>query len=332
MKILKNTKVLITGGGGFIASHLTKRLLEEGAKIFVLTKYGCVIDNIRLVNIWDKVKIIESDLRNPDSLKKVKLIKPDIIYHFAAYNHVGDSFDNVSEAIDVNSKGTVNLLDAYEDYKRFIYISSSEIYGHQSSVPFHEELKPSPISPYAVGKYSGELYARMKYLVYKRPIVILRPFNAFGPFQSPRAIIAEIIIKCLKGEDIVTTEGIQTRDFNYVENLIDGFLLASSVKKAVGEIINIGSGKEISIKELVKKIHKLADSKSKLCIGKMPYRPTEIWRMAASNKKASKLLGWRQKISFEEGLLRTINWYQKFKYLFEDKNSPLFQLCQKKII
>jgi nucleoside-diphosphate-sugar epimerase len=327
MKTLKNKKVLITGGGGFIASHLTKRLLAEGTKLFVLTKYACVIENVRLANIWDKVNIIESDLRNPDSLKKVKLIRPDIIYHFAAYNHVGDSFDNVSEAIDVNSKGTVNLLDAYEDYERFIYISSSEVYGHQRLVPFREELKPNPISPYAVGKYSGELYAKMKHLVYKKPIVILRPFNAFGPFQSPRAIIAEIIIKCLKREDILTTGGIQTRDFNYVENLIDGFISAGFMKKAMGEIINIGSGKEISIKELVKKIHKLTHSKSKLYIGKLPYRPTEIWRMAACNKKANELLGWRPKVSFEEGLIKTIDWYKKFNNLFKNEKSPFFQLC-----
>lgn len=325
--IFKNKKVLVTGGGGFIASHLCHRLLKESGRLFILTKYNCTIDNIRLLDIWKDITPIEADLRNTDSLKKISKVKPDIIYHFAAYNHVGDSFANISEAMDVNSKGSVNLLESYEDYERFIYISSSEIYGYQKSVPFHEGLIPFPVSPYAVGKYSGELYARMKHHVYKRPIVIVRPFNAFGPFQSPRAIIAEIIIKCLRGEDIITTKGIQTRDFNFVANLVDGFILAVTSKKDIaGNIINVGSGKEITIRELVEKIHKFTNSKSRLQIGKLPYRPTEIWRMKAQNKRAEELLGWKSKISLDEGLKLTIDWYKKFNDLFLKPGSPLFTL------
>jgi nucleoside-diphosphate-sugar epimerase len=303
-------------------------LVEGGADVYVLTKYACVIDNIRLADIWGKIKPVEADLRNPDSLKKVAAIGPDIVYHFAAYNHVGDSFLNVLEAIDVNSRGTVNLLEAYEDYGRFVYISSSEVYGYQEKVPFSEEMRPFPISPYAVGKYSGELYARMKRHVYKRPIVVLRPFNAFGPFQSPRAIIAELIIKCLKGEDVKTTEGNQTREFNYVENLVDGFLLAGASKKAVGEVINLGSGNEISIRDLVRKIHKLSGSASRLKIGALSYRPTEIWRMFADNRKAAKLLGWRPRVGFEDGLSRTIDWYRRFNSMFLKSGSPLNDLCE----
>lgn len=326
--LFKNKKVLVTGGSGFIASHLCHRLIKEGARLFVLAKYNCIIDNIRLLDIWTEVHSIEADLRNTDSLKKISKVKPDIIYHFAAYNHVGDSFANIFEAMDVNSKGSVNLLEAYEDYERFIYISSSEIYGHQKTVPFHEDLKPFPVSPYAVGKYSGELYAQMKHHVYKKPIVILRPFNAFGPFQSPRAIIAETIIKCLRGDNIITTKGVQTRDFNYVENLVDGFVLAAASKDIAGSIINIGSGKEITIRELVEKIHKFTNSKSRLQIGKLLYRPTEIWRMKAQSKRAEELLGWKSKISLNEGLKRTIEWYRKFNDLFLKPGSPLFQLYQ----
>ena len=230
----KGQRVLVTGGGGFIASHLCRRLAHEGAKVYVLTRYNSVFDNIRLADLWDRVAPIESDLRNPDSLKQIQSIRPSLVYHFAAYNHVGDSFTHVSEAIDVNGKGTVNLLEAYGAYRRFIYISSSEVYGHQKRVPFMESAQPYPISPYAVGKYAGELYARMVRHVYRKPIVVLRPFNAFGPYQSPRAIIAELILNCLRGEDIVTTKGVQTREFNYVDNLVDGFLLAATSPKAVG--------------------------------------------------------------------------------------------------
>jgi len=319
-------KVLVTGGSGFIASHLCRRLINNCSELIVTTKYNSVIDNIRLVDIWNDLHPLEIDLRNLDALKVLESVKPDIIYHFAAYNHVGDSFVNVSEAIDSNSKGSVNLMEAYESFERFVYISTSEVYGYQESVPFSEEMKPLPISPYSVGKYAGELYARMKQHVFDLPIVIIRPFNAFGPYQSTRAIIPEIITKCLSGAEIATTPGEQTREFNYIDNLVDGFLLAAVEIKAIGEIINIGSGKDISIKDLVTKIHTLSKSESDLKIGTLEYRPTEIWRMFSDNKKAKKILGWEPKISFEEGLIKTIEWFREYQDVFIDDKSPLIRL------
>jgi nucleoside-diphosphate-sugar epimerase len=329
MKNLRNKRVLVTGGTGFIASHLCHRLVEEGARLSVLTRYDCATSAVRLADIRDRIEPVEADLRNPDGLRKIAKIKPHLIYHCAAYNHVGGSFENVSEAIDVNGKGTVNLLEAYEEYERFIYISSSEVYGYQETVPFSEGLNPRPISPYAVGKYAGELYARLKSHVAKKPVVVLRPFNAFGPYQSPRAVIAELVIDCLRGEDVVTTEGIQTREFNYVENLIDGFVLAGLKEEALGEVINLGSGREISIRELATMIHNLSGSKSRLRIGDLPYRPTEIWRMVSDSRKAKRILGWSPKVDLEEGLSKTIAWYRKFDAVFAGTDSPLHTLWQK---
>jgi nucleoside-diphosphate-sugar epimerase len=328
MTLFSGKKVLVTGGGGFIASHLTRRLVKEGADVWITAKYHSIIDNVRLADVWGKISCLEADLRNPDALKEIAAIQPEIIYHTAAYNHVGDSFANVTEAIDVNGTGTVNLLEAYAGYERFIYVSSSEIYGHQEAVPFFEEALPFPISPYAVGKYAGECYARLKWHVEKKPIVVLRPFNTFGPYQSPRAIIGELIIKCLKGEDIVTTEGIQTRDFNYVENMVEAFILAAFHEEAVGKIINVGSGREISIRELTSKIHAFTRSSSRLRIGELPYRPTEIWRMAADAKRGKRLLGWEPEVDFEEGLKKTIEWYRKFIAVFCDESSELRRLSE----
>ena len=124
----KGKRVLVTGSSGFIASHLCRRLIQEEAEVFALVKYNSVIDNVRLVGFWDRIHPVEADLRNPDALKKIEDIQPEIVYHLAAYNHVGDSFAQVSEAIDCNAKGTVNLLESYQDYQRFIYISTSEVY------------------------------------------------------------------------------------------------------------------------------------------------------------------------------------------------------------
>ena len=319
----KNKKVLVTGGSGFIPSHLVKRLLTEGARVYVIIKYNSVIDNLRLLNLWNDVEVVEADISNVDSLSQVEKIKPEIIYHMAAYNHVGDSFLHVSEALHCNGIGTANLLECYRDYERFIYMSTSETYGNQTKVPFQESMTPFPISPYAVGKYTGELYARMMQHVHGLPIVVLKPFNTFGPFQSPRAVIGEMIIKCLKGQEILATEGMQTREFNYVDNVVDGLMAAGQSKQGVGEVINLASGEEISIKDLILMIYKLSDSKSELKIGALPYRPTEIWRMSGDYGKAKNLLGWSPKVPFEEGLKRTIEWFRKFLEVFEGKESKL---------
>lgn len=328
MDTLNDRKVLVTGGSGFIASRLVHRLLEAGADVAVLTKYDSIVDNVRLADVWSDIRHVEADLRNIDSLERqLRPLRPEVVYHFAAYNHVGDSFAHVNEAMDVNARGTSALMESYEDYQRFVYISTSEVYGLQLEVPFQEDMKPFPISPYAVGKFAGEAYARMKWHVFGRPVVVLRPFNAFGPYQSPRAVIAELIMKCLSGEDVITTAGAQTRDFNFVENLVDGFMLAATADGAVGAVINVGSGEEITIESLVRTIHRLTGSTSRLGIGELEYRPTEIWRMFADNSKARAILGWEPAVGFEDGLARTIDWYREFKRVVLDRGTELHRLC-----
>ena len=315
---MKNKNILITGGAGFIGSHLVKRLVNLGARVTVIVKYKSLIDCVRLASIWDEINVVEADLRNLDSVIYIKSIKKkfDIIFHLAAYNHVGDSFAHVNEALITNLLGTANLFEHGPEYERFIYTATSEVYGFQEHVPFKENALPFPISPYAVGKYSGELYANLKKHQDNGNIVCLRPFNTFGPYQSERAIIPELISKCIKGETIKTTEGTQTREFNYVDNIIDGFIASANIVDIPDQPINIGAGDEISIKSLVEKIHHLTKSKSELLIGALPTRPTEIWRMRAENKRAKALLNWESKISFEDGLIKTINWFKNFIELY----------------
>lgn len=322
-----NKKILVTGGSGFIPSHLVRRLVKMGSEVYVTVKYNSVIDNIRIMDIWDDINIIEADLRNIDSLKQIKSIKPEIIIHMAAYNHVGDSFIHPNEAMNSNSLGTVNLLESYQDYEQFIYTSTSEVYGYQESVPFKESMTPSPISPYSIGKYSGELYAKMKSHHQNKPITILRPFNAFGPYQSNRAIISEIITKCLNSVTIETTSGEQTREFNYVSNLVDGFIASIEQKnKSIGKTINLGGGEEIKIKDLVIMIHELTQSNSDLKIGELNHRPTEIWRMYTDAKIARNELNWEPKVNFKEGVKKTINWHKMFLEVF-GKSGDLINIC-----
>jgi UDP-glucose 4-epimerase len=319
-------RVLVTGASGFIASHLTRRLVREGAEVAILTKYNSVIDNIRIVDVWNDIRVLEADIRNLDSLRQIAQFKPNIVFHFAAYNHVGDSFLHVSETLDSNIRGTANVLESYDGYDRFVYISTSEVYGRQDVVPFQEDMIPRPLSPYAVGKYAGELYCRIKLERSDNRVVVLRPFNAFGPYQSPRAVIAEMVLTCLAGKPVVSTEGIQTREFNFVENLVDGFILAAQRDEALGQIINLGCGKEIPIRDLIRKIHELTESDSELNIGKLPYRPTEIWRMCADNSRAKTLLNWEPRVDFEEGLKRTIAWFRAFQHEIDSPTSGVRRL------
>jgi len=312
---LKNTRVLVTGASGFIGSHLAHRLIQEGAQVAITVRYDNVIKCERLRDVWNKITVIEADVRNRGALDAIKNYKPEVVFHLAAYNHVGQSYNQIEECFDVNAKGTANVLDTCSGARKFIYTSTSEVYGEQKSVPFIETMTPNPISPYAITKYSGEMYARLRQMIKdksKPKIVILRPFNAFGPYQSSKAVIPEMIINCLKGVPIRTTLGEQTREFNYVTDLCEGFLAAAAYEGDEEGPINLATGVEIPIHELVRKIAKLTDTKSSIEIGALPYRPTEIWRMYADASRAKKILGWTPKVTFDDGLKKTVDWFREY--------------------
>jgi dTDP-glucose 4,6-dehydratase len=323
--MIKNKKILVTGGAGFIGSHLTERLIKEGAKVSVTVKYNSIIDCPRLVKVWDKINIIESDLRNSDSVIEMNKLQFDYVFHLAAYNHVGDSFKHVLENVNSNLISTINLLNNGPKIKKFIHMGSSEIYGLQTKLPFDTKEKPNPMSPYAMTKYASELFSILNAKSKKLDLLCVRPFNTFGPFQSEKAIIPEMIIKCLQNKEIKTTGGKQTREFNYIDNVVDGILFLNKKIKHNVQPINVGNNKPISIKDLVKKIHAFTNSSSKLKIGSLKYRPNEIWNMQANNKFIISK-GWKPKIDFDNGLKRTIAWYRKFNRSYLDKYSAFKNL------
>ena len=156
MSSLKGKKILVTGGAGFIGSHLTNKLVSLGARVSVIVKYNSIIDCPRLVKIWDKVNIVEADLRNTDSVLEMKKNSYDLVFHLAAYNHVGDSFKHVIENVNSNLISTINLLNSGPNIKKFIHMGTSEIYGSQTKLPFNIKEKPNPMSPYAVTKYGSD--------------------------------------------------------------------------------------------------------------------------------------------------------------------------------
>jgi UDP-glucose 4-epimerase len=309
---LSDRRILVTGASGFIGSHLTRRLADDGAEVHALTSSVSSVYPTRLLDLRDRITLHEANLMDRSAMDAlVDRARPEVVFHLGAYTHVGKSWQRVDECIQANVQGTVNLLQALAGtgYHRFVYTGTSEIYG-DIDVPFREDAMVNPISPYSVSKYAGERYCRMFHQGHGWPIVLLRPFNAYGPAQSPDRVIPEIVVRALRGQDIAMTSGHQTREFNYVEDLVDGFVLAGSVAGIEGELINVGGGEEVSMRDVASTILDLMGNPIKALFGALPERPTEIPRMFCDNTKARELLGWKPAHTLADGLEKTIAWYR----------------------
>lgn len=307
-------RCLVTGAGGFIGSHLTKQLVDAGAETYALVSEVSSVVPIRLASLKHDIRIVAGNVSDSSAMRRVaQSVRPEVIFHLAAFTHVGKSFGRVDECIDTNVHGTVNVLTALEPgtYETFIYAGTSEIYG-DIEVPFEETKAVNPISPYSMTKYAGERFCLMYSQAYQWPIVCLRPFNAFGPWQSPDRVIPEIVTSAIQGRDVAMTKGVQTREFNFVTDIARGFIAAAEAGEAAhGEIINIGCGQERSMADVATTVLRLMGDPVKALLGAMPYRPTEIWHMYADNRKAAELLDWHPQADFEESLSATIDWYRE---------------------
>ena len=309
---LTGARVLVTGAGGFIGSHLTRRLVADGAEVHALADAVSSIFPDRILDLRGRITVHEGNLTDRTAMEAVaKAVRPSTIFHLAAYTHVGKSWYRVDECIQSNVQGTVNLLLALEGvgYERFIYTGTSEIYGG-IEVPFKESDIVNPLSPYAVSKYAGERFCRMYQQGLGWPIVCVRPFNAYGPAQSPDRIIPETIVRALRGQELKLTSGRQTREFNYVEDIVDGYVRAATTPDIEGELINIGGGEEVSIHDVVVKILDLLGNPIEPKFGALEHRPNEIWRMYCDATKARTLLGWEPAHTLDEGLAKTVEWYR----------------------
>jgi len=308
---LEGARVLVIGVSGFIGSHLVRRLLDERAQVYALVRKSPVLG--RFKEKKEKIIPIQVDLRDFLKVKKViREIEPHKVFHLAAYVDVSRSFDMIEEVIDINVKGTINLLKALEgiDYDSFINTGSSEEYG-DNPAPFREDQAPNPVSPYSASKASTTLFCRMLYKSMGLPIVTLRPFPTYGPGQESNMLIPELIRSIMQDRALKMTSGEQTRDFIYVEDVIEGYIKASVCSKARGEIINIGSGREYKIKDVANLIVRLMSASITPEMGALPYRPGEAWHFYCDNSKAKAILGWEPRVELEEGLQRTIDWHKE---------------------
>ena len=314
-------KILVTGGAGFIGSHLCERLIQERENIICLDNFNDYYDprlkkdNISRLKNNSKFLLIRGDILDRVLLEKVfQQNKISKIIHLAALAGVRASFLAPEKYIDVDIKGTVNLLEMARDYEvsQFIFGSSSSVYGLESKLPFREDEKNLfPISPYSVSKLSGELYCRSFNKNYKIPMIILRFFTVFGPRQRPEMAIHKFT-RLMKWGKLVPRYGLgnSLRDYTYIDDIIDGIMKALNLNKKIKfEIFNFGNSKTTKLKDMISTLEKKLDIKSK--IKKLPDQLGDLPITYANISKAKKLLDWTPKISFEEGVERFLAWYLK---------------------
>ncbi len=313
---VKGSRVLVTGAGGFIGSHLSETLVREGAGVRAFVHYRGDgswgwLDRSSLKH---EMEVVAGDVADRDGLMHA-MKGVDVVFHLAALIGIPYSYHAPSSYLRTNVEGTLNVLQAGRELgvQRIIHTSTSEVYGTAQRVPIDEQHPLQGQSPYSACKIGADKLAESFYLSFKTPVVTIRPFNTFGPRQSARAVIPTIISQCLAGEAVRLGSLHPLRDLNYVSNTVDGFVKAATAEGAVGRTFNIGSGSEISIGDLVKKIGMVAGRSLNVEIEDSRVRPagSEVERLLADNSLARKVLGWEPAVSLDDGLKKTFEWIRE---------------------
>jgi NAD dependent epimerase/dehydratase len=311
---LNHQTVLVTGAGGFIGSHLTERLVDLGAETRALVHYNSS-------NSWGwldhspvkgEIEVVMGDVRDRDSLRRA-MRGVDTVFHLAALISIPYSYHSPLSYIRTNVEGSLNVLQlALESgAKLVVQTSTSEVYGTARHVPIDENHVLQGQSPYSASKIGADKVAEAFHLAFGLPVATIRPFNTFGPRQSSRAIIPTIITQAQTQPKLHLGSLEPTRDFNYVSDTVEGYIrIAEHAEAAIGQVINIGSGKEITIGELASRILKLLGKDLPIVTDGERLRPaeSEVERLCAKNWKAREILGWKPKFSLEKGLISTIEW------------------------
>lgn len=308
--------VLVTGGAGFIGSHLVTRLVELKHRVRVFDDLSSgKLGNLSHLN--NQVEFVQGDLRHEEECLRA-CHEVEYLFHQAAIPSVPKSVENPVPSHDVNVNGTFNLLRAavQQRVRRMVYAASSSAYGDTKESPKHEGIRPEPLSPYAVQKLLGEHYARAFCECYGLETISLRYFNVFGARQDPKsqyaAAIPAFVTAILRGEPpTVYGDGEQTRDFTYIDNVVEGNILAMQALRTHGETVNIACGNAISINQVIAEINRLLGTNVRP--RHVPARTGDVRHSSADIRRARELLGFRPIVSFEEGLKRAIDYYREVK-------------------
>lgn len=314
-------KILVTGADGFIGSHLTEALVKQGYNVKTFVLYNSFNNWGWLENVDSEVKgnfeVFAGDIRDPYGVRNA-MRDCDMVCHLAALIAIPYSYHSPDSYIDTNIKGTLNVVQAARDFglERVVHTSTSEVYGTAKFVPMSENHPLQGQSPYSASKIGADQIAMSFYTSFNTPVVTLRPFNTYGPRQSARAVIPTIITQIMNGsKELKLGSTFPTRDFNYVDDTVRGFISALDAKDAIGEVINIGSNYEISIGDTAKTIAEIMKSEIKITSDEQRLRPkkSEVERLFADNNKAKKILNWEPNYAgldgFKKGLTQTIEWF-----------------------
>ncbi|MCJ7508569.1 MAG: SDR family oxidoreductase [candidate division Zixibacteria bacterium] len=307
---------LVTGGAGFIGSNIVEELVRRGEKVKVLDNFSSGRRN-NIAHLLDEIEVVEGDVR--DFWTVIQATKGvEYILHQAALPSVQRSVNNPLTSNEVNINGTLNLLEAAKEYgiKRFIYASSSSVYGDTPTLPKIEDMPPKPLSPYAITKLAGEEYCQTFSKLYDLPTVCLRYFNVFGTRQDPTSQYSAVIPKFIrllldKKTPIIYGDGEQSRDFTFVRNVVEANLLACQSDISGGEVINIACGQSFSLNQLVSLLNEIVGTNIKPEYAQA--KPGDVMHSLADVSKAKRVLGYEPKISFAEGIRKTVEWFRSQK-------------------
>jgi UDP-glucose 4-epimerase len=307
--------ILVTGGAGFIGSHLVDALARRNSVLVVDDLSVGTMENLQRHQSGNKVRIVKADVRDKDRMYGLTR-DIDVVYHLAV-QCIRLSIGDPELVHEVNTTGTLNMLLASRDsgVKRFIYVSSSEAYGSARNVPMNEEHPLEPTTPYGASKAAGELYTRSFYLTYGLPTIIVRPFNTYGPrahFAGAYGeVIPKFVIRALNDiPPVIFGDGRQTRDFTYVEDTVHGIILASGCERLIGDAINMGYGEETSIDELARIVLREL-GKDDLQPEYQAPRPGDVRRHYSDITKSVELLGFRPMTSIQEGIRKYVGWLEE---------------------
>jgi UDP-glucose 4-epimerase len=315
---LRGSRILVTGGAGFLGSHLVRRLSAAGIPCTALVHAG---PTPAPGGPHGAVAWVRRDLtvsQEVDAL--VAKVRPEIVFHLAAVVGGERSLDFADRVLRVNLVATHDLLralggpqpDVAGGVRRIVLVGSGEEYGRQESLPCTEELPARPVSPYSASKAATTQFALLYQRLFGLPVVVLRPFVVYGPGQRPGMMLPSLLRALVAGREFPLTAGEQTRDFVHVDDVIDCLLAAAGAGGVEGEIFNVCSGEERSIREVAEIAARLAGVDAAILrFGAVPYRDNEVWRLVGSNEKAGSILGWSPRVGLEEGLLRTLDAYRR---------------------
>ena len=317
-------KILITGGAGFIGSNIARKLVERGDRVSIVDDLSSGrLEN--LAGIEDRLKLIRADIRDLAALEEA-FAGVEYVLHQAAVPSVPRSMDDPALSHEVNSRGTFNVLLAARNCKvrRVVYAASSSAYGESPTLPKIETMLPAPKSPYAADKLHGEHLCQVFASGFGVETVALRYFNVFGPRQNPAsdyaAAIPRFVTRLLAGQrPMVYGDGEQSRDFTYVDNVVQANILAMTAPKAVGAVVNVGIGERITINELIRTLARVLDTEAD--IEYLPSRKGDVLHSLASIDRARQLLGYEPLVGLQEGLERTVAWYREAGAVKEGRKS-----------